>query len=132
MTLPPWYYGSLIREVCSRAWAAWVRKTLMQVSGGRFTDGTHMADWVDSSVAAWIQNETATMNTIWGPPEQRSALAFVHIPPWVSSCFDPRINIRSIFTHGDRHVIQSVQENLNSSIDPGLDGRSWAVSRFDV
>ncbi|KAF8421713.1 hypothetical protein L210DRAFT_3490928 [Boletus edulis BED1] len=39
------------------------------------------------------------MNIVWGPPEQRSALAFVHIP---------------------LHAVQAVQRNLNSSINPGL------------
>ncbi|KAG9307965.1 Metallo-dependent phosphatase [Chiua virens] len=67
---------------------------------GRFANGTHMEDWVDSTVAEWIESETVCMNAVWGPPEQRSALAFVHIPP---------------------HVIQTVQETLNSSVDPGLD-----------
>ncbi|KAN0094668.1 Metallo-dependent phosphatase-like protein [Tylopilus felleus] len=67
--------------------------------GGLFTNGTHMPDWVDSTVANWIQSETEKMNTVWGPPEQRSALAFVHIPP---------------------HVIQAVWETLNSTINPGL------------
>ncbi|KAH0831191.1 Metallo-dependent phosphatase-like protein [Lanmaoa asiatica] len=66
---------------------------------GVYRDGSHMPDWVDSSVAEWIRSETEKMNTIWGPPEQRSALAFVHIPP---------------------HVIEAVQENLNSSMNPGL------------
>lgn len=56
-------------------------KVLMRVSGGLFRDGTHMPDWVDSTVAEWIQSETERMDTVWGPPEQRSALAFVHIPP---------------------------------------------------
>lgn len=39
------------------------------------------------------------MNVAWGPPELRSAIAFVHIPP---------------------HAIQVVQENLNSTANPGL------------
>lgn len=40
-----------------------------------------MPDWVDSGVAEWIKSETEKMNAVWGQPEQRSALAFVHIPP---------------------------------------------------
>jgi len=67
--------------------------------GGRYTNGSRMPDWVDSSVADWIRSETEKMDSIWGPPEKRSALAFVHIPP---------------------HVVQAVQERLNSSVNPGL------------
>ncbi|KAI6096073.1 Metallo-dependent phosphatase [Pisolithus croceorrhizus] len=67
--------------------------------GGVYTNGTSMPDWVDESVAAWIADETEAMNVAWGPPESRSALAFVHIPP---------------------HTIQAVQETLNSTVNPGL------------
>ncbi|KAF8842850.1 Metallo-dependent phosphatase [Paxillus ammoniavirescens] len=67
--------------------------------GGVYADGSQMPDWVDSTVAEWIASETEMMNDIWGPPELRSALAFVHIPP---------------------HAIQAVQENLDSSVNPGL------------
>ncbi|TFK47515.1 Metallo-dependent phosphatase [Heliocybe sulcata] len=71
-------------------------------SRGGFSPGansTAMPDWVDSTVATWIQTETAAMNTAWGPAENRGALAFVHIPP---------------------HVIQPLQADLNSTRDPGL------------
>ncbi|KAI6096160.1 Metallo-dependent phosphatase [Pisolithus croceorrhizus] len=67
--------------------------------GGVYTNGTSMPDWVHESVAAWIADETEAMNVAWGPPESRSALAFVHIPP---------------------HPIQAVQETLNSTVNPGL------------
>lgn len=67
--------------------------------GGVHTNGTAMPDWVDESVAGWIADETEAMNVAWGPPESRSALAFVHIPP---------------------HSIRAVQETLNSTINPGL------------
>ncbi|KAG8216059.1 Metallo-dependent phosphatase-like protein [Butyriboletus roseoflavus] len=87
--------------------------------GGVYKDGSHMPDWVDSSVAEWIKSETENMNTAWGQPEQRSALAFVHIPPSVPSCCD----FGWMFTDGSRHVIQDVQEILNSSTNPGLNGR---------
>lgn len=81
-----------------------------------------MPDWVDSTVADWIQSETEKMNAIWGPPDQRSALAFVHIPPLVPFCHDSRISVSNL--NDNRHTIQAVQENLNSSINPGLNGRS--------
>ncbi|KAF9224759.1 Metallo-dependent phosphatase [Gyrodon lividus] len=67
--------------------------------GGVYADGSQMPDWVDSTVAEWIASETEMMNTAWGPSDRRSAVAFVHIPP---------------------HAIQAVQENLDSSINPGL------------
>ncbi|KIJ63670.1 hypothetical protein HYDPIDRAFT_29460 [Hydnomerulius pinastri MD-312] len=67
--------------------------------GGVYRDGTHMPDWVDPSVAEWIAVETRTMDVVWGSPESRSAVAFVHIPP---------------------HAIQDVQDKLNSTTNPGL------------
>ncbi len=38
-------------------------------------------DWVDVSVADWIEKETSSMEQYWGPSSSRGALAFVHIPP---------------------------------------------------
>ncbi|KIK78297.1 hypothetical protein PAXRUDRAFT_164361 [Paxillus rubicundulus Ve08.2h10] len=67
--------------------------------GGVYADGSQMPDWVDSTVAKWITSETETMSDIWGDPELRSAVAFVHIPP---------------------HAIQAVQDILDSSVNPGL------------
>ncbi|KAI5121439.1 hypothetical protein M0805_006200 [Coniferiporia weirii] len=71
-------------------------------SRGGFNKGTGtiaVPDWVDETVADWIESETTAMNEAWGPPEDRAALVFVHIPP---------------------HVIQPLQTNLNSTRDPGL------------
>lgn len=51
---------------------------------GGFTYGDNsvpVPDWVDDTVATWIETETAAMNDAWGPAENRGALAFVHIPP---------------------------------------------------
>ncbi|KAJ7120693.1 Metallo-dependent phosphatase-like protein [Mycena crocata] len=67
--------------------------------GGVSTDGSPLPDWVDASVASWIQSETAAMTAAWGPASSRSALAFVHIPP---------------------HAIQAVQPTLNETESPGL------------
>ncbi|KAK0473749.1 Metallo-dependent phosphatase [Armillaria novae-zelandiae] len=71
-------------------------------SRGGFSPGknsTAVPDWVDSSVAEWIESETASMEDEWGPAESRGALAFVHIPP---------------------HVVQSLQSTLNHTSNPGL------------
>ncbi|KAJ4482613.1 Metallo-dependent phosphatase-like protein [Lentinula aciculospora] len=71
-------------------------------SRGGFSYGDNSSaipDWVDESVAAWIESESAAMNDAWGPPENRGALAFVHIPP---------------------HIIQKLQADLNSTKEPGL------------
>jgi hypothetical protein len=56
---------------------------LIEVTGGWEYGGetTHLADWVDSSVADWIKNETSVMEAAWGDMSERSAVAFVHIPP---------------------------------------------------
>lgn len=62
-------------------------------------DSTSVPDWVDESVATWIDTESAAMNAAWGPATSRGALAFVHIPP---------------------HAIQALQPSLNSTRDPGL------------
>lgn len=51
---------------------------------GGFTPGknsTAVPDWVDASVATWIEEETKTMNAVWGSADKRNALVFVHIPP---------------------------------------------------
>ncbi|KAJ3552484.1 hypothetical protein NM688_g4128 [Phlebia brevispora] len=65
------------------------------------TDPQQLPDWVDDSVANWIESETTLMNEVWGPGDKtRGALAFVHIPPY---------------------AIQAVWETLNSTINPGLD-----------
>lgn len=46
-------------------------------------DSHAVPDWVDASVAGWIESETLAMNSVWGPAEKRGAIAFVHIPPYV-------------------------------------------------
>ncbi|KAI0726562.1 Metallo-dependent phosphatase [Fomitopsis betulina] len=73
-------------------------------SRGGFSKGTNstaVPDWVDESVAGWIQSEAAAMDAAWGPAKaSRGALAFVHIPP---------------------HAIQALQPGLNHTRDPGLD-----------
>ncbi|KAJ3797657.1 Metallo-dependent phosphatase [Lentinula aff. detonsa] len=75
-------------------------------SRGGFSYGdssTAIPDWVDESVATWIESESVVMNDAWGPPENRGALAFVHIPP---------------------HLIQNLQAKLNSTKEPGLNADS--------
>ncbi|KAK7683089.1 hypothetical protein QCA50_013762 [Cerrena zonata] len=70
--------------------------------GGFFepTGQQGVPDWVDDTVAGWIQEQTSIMDATWGPAEQnRGALAFVHIPP---------------------HVVQATQTTLNSTRNPGL------------
>lgn len=46
-------------------------------------DGTTpVPDWVDDTVASWIEEQTSMMDFVWGPAgNKRAALAFVHIPP---------------------------------------------------
>ncbi|KAK0203927.1 Metallo-dependent phosphatase [Desarmillaria ectypa] len=76
-------------------------ESLLSPLGG-FSPGensTPVPDWVDSSVAEWIESETASMENEWGPVENRGALAFVHIPP---------------------HAVQSLQSTLNNTSNPGL------------
>ena len=46
-----------------------------------------LPDWVDASVANWIQTESKAMEKAWGPQESRAAIAFVHIPPSVTHLF---------------------------------------------
>ena len=52
---------------------------------GGFTknpDSVPEPDWVDDTVAGWIEEQVAMMNAAWGPADQaRGSLAFVHIPP---------------------------------------------------
>jgi len=67
--------------------------------GGVRKNETQLPDWVDSSVAEWIASETKEMDRVWGPGDNRAALAFVHIPP---------------------NVVQNLSQTLNSTKDPGL------------
>ena len=46
-----------------------------------------LPDWVDATVADWIQTESKAMEEAWGPQESRAAIAFVHIPPSVTHLF---------------------------------------------
>ena len=48
---------------------------------GNATTTHTIDDWVDASVADWIEKETSSMEQFWGPSSSRGALAFVHIPP---------------------------------------------------
>ncbi|KAI0711535.1 Metallo-dependent phosphatase [Earliella scabrosa] len=73
-------------------------------SRGGFSEGANSArlpDWVDEHVAEWIELTVAKMNAVWGPADKvgRGSLAFVHIPP---------------------HVVQDLQQDLNSTQNPGL------------
>ena len=93
-----------------------LRLTLSYGDIGGWSEGEDSAvlpDWVDDSVATWIEKETALMNSVWGPPDQtRAALAFVHIPPYASSLRPPKLCLSNIVL---RHVVQAVWENLNST-----------------
>ncbi|TCD68154.1 hypothetical protein EIP91_011432 [Steccherinum ochraceum] len=71
-------------------------------SQGGFSEGANepLPDWVDDTVAGWIEEQTAMMDAAWGPAAQnRGALVFVHIPP---------------------HAIQQVQTTLDNTTNPGL------------
>jgi len=71
-------------------------------SRGGFAAGTGLVpvpDWVDKTVATWIEAETKVMNAAWGSPDNRASVVFVHIPP---------------------HAIQALQPNLNTVKNPGL------------
>ncbi|KAG8931959.1 hypothetical protein FRC02_001839 [Tulasnella sp. 418] len=68
-----------------------------------FTPGKGSAplpDWVDESVAMWLESEIDAMELAWGPSENRAALAFVHVP---------------------LHVVESLQPGLDHEKNPGLD-----------
>ncbi|TFK33984.1 Metallo-dependent phosphatase-like protein [Crucibulum laeve] len=62
-------------------------------------NSTLVPDWVDASVATWIESETRAMESAWGPTTKRAALAFVHIPPY---------------------SIQVLQSTLDAKKNPGL------------
>ncbi|KAI0746576.1 Metallo-dependent phosphatase [Daedaleopsis nitida] len=73
-------------------------------SRGGFSEGANskpLPDFVDEAVAQWIELTVAKMDAAWGPADKvgRGSLAFVHIPP---------------------HVVEGLQQNLNSNQDPGL------------
>ena len=62
-------------------------RSLIINPGGVSPQGVQNKDWVDASVVGWIESETKSMEEAWGPATRRSALAFVHIPPLVSTFF---------------------------------------------
>ncbi|KZV79965.1 Metallo-dependent phosphatase [Exidia glandulosa HHB12029] len=64
-----------------------------------FENQIPLNDWVDQSVVGWMESEIALQNKAWGPATERGAIAFVHIPP---------------------HIVESLQQTLNSTQDPGL------------
>jgi len=66
--------------------------------GGFKTDNTPMPDWVDATVATWIEDEVKLMNAAWGST-QRQHLIFTHIPPY---------------------EIKKLQANINNQSNPGL------------
>ncbi|KAJ8521806.1 hypothetical protein ONZ45_g1542 [Pleurotus djamor] len=75
-------------------------------SRGGFSPGhtSHpVSDWVHSSVATYISEQTRLMDAAWGPGHLRSAIAFVHIPPY---------------------AIQAVQKTLNQTVSQGLNADS--------
>ena len=47
-----------------------------------------LPDWVDATVADWIQIESKAMENAWGPHESRAAVAFEHIPPSATHLLD--------------------------------------------
>jgi hypothetical protein len=69
---------------------------------------TPVPDWVDSSVATWLQRELARMDAAWGPSKKRGALAFMHIPP---------------------SAIKILQSTLDSKKNPGQNGRLYDAKR---
>ncbi|KAL6299418.1 Metallo-dependent phosphatase [Sparassis latifolia] len=87
-------------------------------SRGGYTAGADsiaVPDWVDVSVARWIQQETALMDAAWGPAEMtRGALTFVHIPPYVPSF---RSSTRQPGLNEDKLGSGSVQDSINPSAD---------------
>ena len=71
-------------------YASWIFKHLSIISLGGVSTNPNpqpLADWVDSSVADWIQSVSEAMEDAWGPPTSRAAIAFVHIPPSVTHLF---------------------------------------------
>ncbi|KZT33791.1 Metallo-dependent phosphatase [Sistotremastrum suecicum HHB10207 ss-3] len=67
--------------------------------GGYDERDVPIPDWVDDSVAGWIEEETHMMNKVWGKGEERGSLVFMHIPP---------------------HAVQKLQANLTDEANPGL------------
>ncbi|KAF8997707.1 Metallo-dependent phosphatase-like protein [Cyathus striatus] len=93
----------------SPALVLWFFDSRGGVSEGK--NSTPLPDWVDSTVATWIESESKAMNTAWGPAETRGTLAFVHIPP---------------------HFVAALQDDLDSEKDPGLNADELDASGGSV
>ena len=93
--------------------------------GGRSpgANSEHLPDWVDDTVARWIESETAAMQAAWGPGMNREAIAFVHIPPLVGQILYLSILLTPRMSLDFRHAIERVQKTLNETQNPGLDGK---------
>ncbi|KAH7105234.1 Metallo-dependent phosphatase [Auriculariales sp. MPI-PUGE-AT-0066] len=76
-----------------------------------------LPDWVDESVVPWMKSELEKQEKAWGPSTTRASLAFVHIPP---------------------HIVEALQDGLNSTESPGLDednmggGSTQSTVRTDI
>lgn len=78
-----WFFDSR-GKMLELVWSRSEINGVLFCNEGGFSPGknsTPVPDWVDDTVATWIEQETQLMNAVWGPAENRGALAFVHIPP---------------------------------------------------
>ena len=93
------------------------------IIGGVSTNpnSTALPDWVDSSVADWIESESKAMELAWGPADTRGALAFVHIPPYATPPFRSLLLSTNSCVSAS-HAVQALQTNLDSTKNPGLNG----------
>ncbi|EJD43470.1 Metallo-dependent phosphatase [Auricularia subglabra TFB-10046 SS5] len=99
---PGTYWVPIYRKASDRAPALvlWFFDSRAGItSNSTLEDQTPLPDWVDESVVPWLKSEIALQERAWGPATSRGALAFVHIPP---------------------HIVESLQQSLNSTKDPGL------------
>ncbi|KAJ7144464.1 Metallo-dependent phosphatase-like protein [Mycena epipterygia] len=96
--------------------------------GGVSPDASPLPDWVDPSVATWIETETASMSAAWGAASAsaRAALAFVHIAPHAIQAVQPTLTpIDNPGLNDDVLGGGSVQDSIDSPAGLGRDAPFW-------
>ena len=78
-----WFFDSRGKRTSLCHLSYWSIGQIIFLEGGTSSNPNPqpLPDWVDDTVADWIQTESEAMEAAWGPPESRAAVAFVHIPP---------------------------------------------------
>lgn len=115
-----WYYGSLTREVCVYGGQGGINRCLRQSQAAC----TGMAVICQTGWTRVSLNGLKARRRGWiSPGGNQNSEVHSHLCIYLRRCLDV-VTLGRMFTDDNRHVIQDVQDTLNSSTNPGLNGRS--------